>query len=136
VLAASADRVREARVWRKRYGGGMRQVGVLAAACAYALDHHVDRLADDHARARQIAERLAAVEPRLVDPAQVETNIVVVELAATAMTPARLVATAAEQGVLVGALGASTVRLVTHLDVDDAGAERAAEVLMRLIAAG
>src|SRR3954449_11989958 len=73
VLASTAERVAEARVWRKRLGGGMRQVGVLAAAGLHALDHHVDRLADDHANARLLAEACG------VDPETVDTNIVVVQ---------------------------------------------------------
>ena len=76
VVAPSA--IAEARVWRKRLGGGMRQVGILAAAGLHALDHHVERLADDHARARRLAETVAAAAPGAVDPATVETNIVVV----------------------------------------------------------
>src|ERR687884_526360 len=80
VLVSSAERIAAARVWRKRYGGGMRQVGVLAAAGRYALDNHVARLADDHARARRLAEAVADVRPELVDLDTVETNIVVLDL--------------------------------------------------------
>src|SRR5918912_2371857 len=82
VLVGSADRIAAARVWRKRYGGGMRQVGVLAAACRYALDHQLERLADDHARARRLADAVAQARPELVDTDAVETNIVVHDLAA------------------------------------------------------
>jgi threonine aldolase len=113
----------EARSWRKRLGGGWRQAGVLAAAGLYALDHHVDRLAEDHAHARTLAEAAG------VDPAGVETNIVVVESA----DAAGLVAAAAKEGVLVGAVGATQVRLVTHLDVSDADVDQAAGVLARLV---
>src|SRR3954471_3728870 len=81
VLVGSAERVAAARVWRKRYGGGMRQVGVLAAAGRYALDHQLERLADDHARARRLAAAAAEVRPELVDTDEVETNIVVLDLA-------------------------------------------------------
>src|SRR5204862_229617 len=77
VLVSSAERIAAARVWRKRYGGGMRQVGVLAAAGRYALDHQLVRLADDHARARRLAEAVASVRPEIVDTGSVETNIVV-----------------------------------------------------------
>ncbi|MGF1661119.1 MAG: threonine aldolase family protein [Kineosporiaceae bacterium] len=127
LLAASADRVREARVLRKRYGGGMRQVGVLAAAGLHALDHHVARLADDHRRARWLAAGCAQALPGCVDPARVATNIVVID---TGDCPAAAVAAAAGvAGVLVSVLGPTTLRLVTHLDVDDAGTALAAEVL-------
>ena len=125
VLVSSADRIAEARVWRKRLGGGMRQVGVLAAAGLYALEHHVDRLADDHARARRLAEACAESVPGSVDPAEVETNIVAVRVD----DPARVVAACAEHGVLVGPLGSAAIRFATHLDVDDESAQRAAPVL-------
>jgi threonine aldolase len=125
VLACSAERVAEARVWRKRLGGGMRQAGVLAAAGLHALDHHVERLADDHARARRLADAVAEVAPGLVDPAAVETNIVVLE------TPGagELVRRCREQDVLVSQLDQRHARVVTHLDVDDEQVEQAAKVL-------
>src|SRR4051794_24923436 len=125
VLASTAERVAEARVWRKRLGGGMRQVGVLAAAGLHALDHHVDRLAADHARARRLAEAMAEARPGCVDPALVETNIVVVELPDVAP----VVAAAREHDVLVSGLDATHLRVVTHLDVDDDAVDRAAKVL-------
>ncbi|UFN45574.1 threonine aldolase family protein [Nocardioides okcheonensis] len=122
LMVGSADAVAEARVRRKRMGGGMRQVGVLAAAGAYALDHHVERLADDHDHARLLGEALG------LDPGDVDTNIVVVE---RPDAPA-FVAAAAEEGVRIAAVGPRAVRLVTHLDVSRADAERAASVLARL----
>jgi threonine aldolase len=125
VLASSVERVAAARVWRKRLGGGMRQVGILAAAGRHALEHHVLRLSDDHARARRLADAMAAALPGCVEPAEVETNIVVVQLAAVAPVVER----AREQDVLVSALDATHLRAVTHLDVDDDGVDRAAEVL-------
>lgn len=127
VLVADADRIAQARILRKRHGGGMRQVGVLAAAGLWALDHHVERLADDHRRARQLAERCAAASPGCVDPAAVQTNIVV--LRTGSMPAVQVVAAAAAAGVAVSALGPALVRLVTHLDVDDAGASQAGDVL-------
>ncbi|WP_300402010.1 GntG family PLP-dependent aldolase [Nocardioides sp.] len=125
MLVASRDVVAETRVWRKRMGGGMRQVGVLAAAAEHALDHHVERLAEDHAHARLLAEACG------VDPAGVETNIVVVPRR-DAADAASYVTRAAEQGVRVATVGPTTVRLVTHLDVSRDDAERAAAVLARL----
>ncbi|MFW3170726.1 threonine aldolase family protein [Geodermatophilus sp. CPCC 206100] len=123
VLVASAERIAAARLWRKRLGGGMRQVGVLAAACTYALDSHLGRLAEDHEHARLLAKRLG------VDPATVETNMVVLD-----DVPAPVVAEAAKaQGVLVSQVSPRRVRLVTHLDVDRAGVERAADVLAGLL---
>jgi threonine aldolase len=130
VLASSAERIAEARVWRKRLGGGMRQVGILAAAGLHALDHHVERLADDHARARRLAETVAAASPGVVDPADVETNIVVLIVPDAGAVVARC----READVLVGALDPTHIRVLTHLDVDDADCERAAHVLASAIA--
>jgi threonine aldolase len=128
VLVSSRERIAQARVWRKRYGAGMRQVGILAAAGLHALDHHVDRLAEDHARARRLAGAISAVRPDVVDPATVDTNIVVLDLSAGPTAP-ELAAAARERGVAVSVLGERTARLVTHLDVDDAALDHACEVL-------
>jgi threonine aldolase len=123
VLVSSAERIATARLWRKRLGGGMRQVGVLGAACLYALDHHYDRLAEDHEHAQLLAKRLG------VDPASVETNMVVLD-----GVEAPLIAEAAKaQGVLVSQVSASRIRLVTHLDVDRAAIDHAADVLSELL---
>jgi threonine aldolase len=123
VLVASAARIATARLWRKRLGGGMRQAGVLAAAGLYALDNHLARLAEDHEHARLLAKRLG------VDPASVETNMVVLDGVA-----APVVAEAAKaRGVLVSQVSASRIRLVTHLDVDRAAIGRASEVLAELL---
>jgi len=123
LLVGAADVIDEARVWRKRLGGGMRQVGVLAAAGHYVLDHHVERLAEDHVHARLLAEACG------VDPTTVDTNIVVVPTG----DPARVVTAAREEGVLVSAVGATSLRMVTHLDVSRADVERAAKVLSTLL---
>jgi threonine aldolase len=125
VLASSAERIAEARVWRKRLGGGMRQVGVLAAAGLHALDHHVERLADDHARARRLAETVAAKAPDALDPGLVETNIVVVE---TDGAP-EVVARVKSAGVLVSLLDRRHLRAVTHLGVGDDEVDEAARAL-------
>jgi threonine aldolase len=123
VLVASAERIGAARLWRKRLGGGMRQVGVLAAAALYALDHHYVRLAEDHEHAQLLAKRLG------VDPATVETNMVVLD-----DVNAPVLAEAAKaQGVLVSQVSPRRIRLVTHLDVDRAGIDRAADVLAELL---
>jgi threonine aldolase len=107
---------------RKMYGGGMRQAGIIAAAGLHALEHHRARLAEDHANARRLAELLD------VDPAGVDTNIVMWDLATDA---APVVARARDEGVLTYAIGPRRIRLVTHLDVDRPACERAAEVLRR-----
>ena len=126
LMVGSRDAIAEARIWRKRMGGGMRQVGILAAAGLHALDPasgHVARLAEDHAHARLLAEACGA------DPATVDTNIVVVQRA----DAADFVAAARDEGVLVATVGPTAVRLVTHLGISAADAERAAAVLRRLV---
>jgi threonine aldolase len=125
VLVASTQRIAEARVWRKRYGAGMRQVGILAAAGRYALAHNVERLADDHEHARRLAGALGA------DPQTVHTNIVVLDVP----DAAAVAAAARQQDVLVSALGPRFLRLVTHLDVDDDATDYAIKVLVPLITA-
>jgi threonine aldolase len=123
LVAGSRDMIADARVWRKRLGGGWRQAGVLAAAGLYALDNHVTRLVDDHAHARLLAEAAG------IDPAGVETNIVVTD---TDDAPS-LVTRCRDEGLLLGAVGPRQVRLVTHLDVSRADAERGASILADLL---
>ena len=131
VLVSSAEAIARARVWRKRYGGGMRQVGVLAAAGHYALDHHVERLADDHARATAIAAACATARPGVVDTASVQTNIVVLDLQGTGISGPALVDACRLDGVVMSAFGSRRVRLVTHLDLSDGDISRACTVLAR-----
>lgn len=121
LLGGPAEVVAEARVHRARLGGGLRQAGILAAAGLVALGVMVERLAQDHRRARVLAEAVADRYPGVIEPAAVETNIVVFPHAA----PEPFLAHLGAAGVLGGRLGPRTVRLVTHLDVDDAGLERA-----------
>ena len=129
LVVGSAEQIARARLIRKRMGGGMRQAGILAAAGRYALAHHVDRLADDHAQAARLAEALAPFG--VLDPDRVRTNMVPLDL-----TKAPLDARAAgrrgraAEGVLVSVLGPRTARLVTHLDVDDAGIDRAVAAVL------
>jgi len=123
LMMGTADQVEQARVRRKRMGGGMRQVGVLAAAGLYALDHHLERMAEDHVHARLLAEACGA------DPLLTETNIVVVDVP----DAHAVVAAACEQGVLVGAVGPTRVRMLTHLDVDRPAVEQAAKVLAGVV---
>jgi threonine aldolase len=131
LVISSAERIEQARVVRKRLGGGMRQVGVLAAAGDYALTHHLTRLAEDHARARRLADAIAPFG--LVDPARVQTNIVPLDFSKSTMDGPTLGALARERGVLVSVLGPWFGRLVTHLDVDDAGIDRAVDVLTGIL---
>jgi len=112
-LVGRADLVGEARRWRKMVGGGLRQVGIIAAGAAHAVEHHIDRLADDHRRARDLAAGLAGIDGFEVDP--VQTNMVFVR---TEHDPAAWGAWLAEREIIVSA--GPTTRLVTHLDIDDA----------------
>jgi len=135
VMLSTKDRVAKARVWRKRYGGGMRQVGLLAAGGHYALDNNIDRLVEDHRRAREIAEAIAAVDPSLIDPTTVQTNIVGLDLAALPITAAELAQRCRDAGLWISALGPKYARLVTHLDFDDAQCAPAIEILKKALVA-
>jgi threonine aldolase len=120
VVVTSAELAEQARVLRKRLGGGMRQAGVLAAAGLYALDHHIDRLADDHARAARLGAALGVKTTSNIVPLRVPD--------------ARAFAAAArDHGVLMGVVGPQRVRMLTHLDVDDAGVDHAAQVVGDLL---
>ncbi|GAA3222411.1 threonine aldolase family protein [Dactylosporangium siamense] len=131
LVIGSAERIAQARVIRKRLGGGMRQAGILAAAGLHALRFHIDRLAEDHAKARHLALALAPLG--VVDPARVETNLVMLDLRAAALDAAQLTAAAGELGVLVSPFGPRTVRLTTHLDLTDEDVATAASVLTKLL---
>jgi threonine aldolase len=129
LLCGDADAIAAAREDRSRLGGGMRQAGVIAAAGVVALETMVDRLVDDHERARRLAVVLADRFPDSVDPVHVETNIV---CACASAFPVGLLPSLAERGVLAGTIDVDTVRFVTHKDVDDADLDRAVAVLDEL----
>ncbi|HEY8452200.1 MAG: GntG family PLP-dependent aldolase [Micromonosporaceae bacterium] len=131
LVVSTAERIARARLIRKRMGGGMRQAGILAAGCRYALHHHLERLADDHARAARLAAALAPYG--VVDAGRVRTNIVPLDLTKAPVDAPTLAAAARAQGVLVSVMGPRLARLVTHLDVDDAGIDRAIEVLSGIL---
>ena len=133
LLLSNEARIAEARVWRKRYGAGMRQIGLLAAAGHYALDHNLERLAEDHRRARQLALACHNVIPSVVNPNEVETNIVGLDLSGTDCTASEFASLAKADGIWISALGPKYVRLVTHLDLDDSGVEKAIKVLQALL---
>jgi threonine aldolase len=128
VIAGSKSLIAEAHRLRKRLGGGMRQVGILCAGALYALEHHRPLIAEDHRRARVLAEGIASIEGLSIDPSAVETNIVIFQ----ASDPRGLCAKAAAQGLLLAPFGPGGVRAVTHLDLDAAGVTRALEVLRAL----
>ena len=128
-LAGSRELIDEAWRYKQMLGGAMRQAGIIAAAALYALDHHVDRLAEDHANARRLAEGLAELPQVSIDADAVETNIVIFEVPDALATTGVLW----ERGVQVVPLDARRIRAVTHLDVDRAGIERALEQMRALL---
>ncbi|HVA20551.1 MAG TPA: threonine aldolase family protein [Candidatus Micrarchaeia archaeon] len=136
LLAGSADRIRAATRYRRMSGGAMRQVGFFAAAALYALDHNLERLGEDHANARELAERLSVSQLVQVDLGRVQTNIVVFELCGRAPDAATVVARAQAAGVRLVAFGPRTIRAVTHLDVQTEACCRAAAVVVDLVEAG
>jgi threonine aldolase len=135
IMLSTKERVAKARVWRKRYGAGMRQVGLLAGAAHYALDNNISRLAEDHRRAKELAVAIAAIDKSFVDPALVETNIVGLDLANAPYTAAELATRCREAGLWISALGPKYARLVTHLDFDDEQCAQAIEILKRALVA-
>ena len=131
IALGSTELIAKARIWRKRYGAGMRQVGLLAAAGHYALENNIERLAEDHARAKKIARSLAAHDASLIDPETVDTNIVGLDLSHSGITAAEFAKRAADSGVLISALGKTYARLVTHLDINDAQCDEAISALIK-----
>ena len=129
VLAASEELIDEAWRYKQMWGAALRQSGIVAAGCLHALDHHVGRLAEDHEHARLLAEGLAELPGVSIDPGTVDTNIVIFEVPDA---PA-LIAALANEGVEMSSFGATTVRAVTHLDVDRAGTELALEAAARAL---
>ncbi len=133
ILVGEDEVIARARRVRKMFGGGMRQAGILAAACLFALDHHVERLADDHRRARALAERATRIPGLTADPAATETNIVLIQVEDPAWDARSLVDALAGRGIRMVPFGPRTVRAVTHLDLDDAAIERAGDALRSVV---
>ena len=133
-LAGSRDFVAEAWRLKQQMGGAMRQAGIIAAGGVYALQHHVKRLAEDHANARRLAEGLAGLPGVALDPTTVETNLVFFELTGR-LDAATFVERLLARGVRMGALGPRTVRAVTHLDVSAAQTERALDAARAVLSA-
>ena len=133
LMLSTKDRILKARQWRKRYGAGMRQAGILAAAGHYALDNNLPLLKNDHQRARSIANVISAVAPKIIDPTTVETNIVGLDITSLKITASDLSAQLKEKGVLASALGPKYLRLVTHLDLTDGDIETVNQVLPQLL---
>lgn len=122
------------RRFRRMYGGAMRQSGILAAAGLYALEHHVHRLADDHAHAKRLATRLEQIPGISINPAAVETNIVFFDVHRSRLSTRAFVTALRQEGVLLNAVSARTCRAVTHLDVSAKAIEQAADAVARVLA--
>jgi threonine aldolase len=135
VVLSDAAMLPAARSLRRALGGGMRQAGVLAAAGRHALAHNLGRLALDHANARMIGTRVAEAAPGVTEPVQIETNIVTLDLSAHRLDASELAGRCRESRVLVSVFGPRRVRLVTHLDVSESDARRAADVIAAALAA-
>jgi threonine aldolase len=132
-LAGPREFITRARRIRKLFGGGMRQVGILAAGALYALDHHVERLADDHRNAQVIAQAIMDTPGLRLDPPEVETNLVWFEVDPDLGSAKDVAAVLKQQGVLVIPVGARNLRACTHLDVSAAQAERAADTIRKVV---
>lgn len=132
VLAGSAEFIDKAWRWKQRIGGAMRQAGIIAAAGIYALDNHVERLGEDHANAKLLAERLAPLAGFHVEPEHVETNIVIIDVSASGADAPTWSKRLGEEGVRMSEIGPQTLRALTHLDVTAEEVERAAEIFATL----
>jgi threonine aldolase len=131
-LAGSKDMIKEARRHRKLFGGGMRQAGIIAAGALYALEHHLDRLVEDHANAQLLADAIRHIDGLTLQPDQVDTNIVIFRVDPAISTAAEFVGRLKEQGVLMLAISPTQIRAVTHLDVSEKQVRAACQVLERL----
>ncbi|HEY6951730.1 MAG TPA: GntG family PLP-dependent aldolase [Bacteroidota bacterium] len=128
-LVGSKGFIDQARVYRKILGGGMRQAGVLAAAAIYALDNNIERLREDHTKARFLAEQLRALPGFAIDMDTVQSNIVIIDVGQTGKTPGEIIAVARAHGVLLSEMTHTTIRAVMHLDVTQDDVARAVEVI-------
>lgn len=132
VVVGDSDFIQRAHRNRKLLGGGMRQVGIIAAAGIYALENNIERLADDNERARNLAESIAGISSVSVDLDTVQTNIIVVDVAKSGLTVDEAIIRLEQEHVLVVPFGRTTIRAVTHLDIDDDDLDRAIEVFEKV----
>lgn len=133
LVAGSKTFIDRVHRFRKMFGGGMRQVGIIAAAGLYALDHHIERLQADHRNAKRLAAGLKEIRGVSIHPDHVETNIVIFDIALTGMTAPQLSGAMKEKGVLIHAFGKTQVRLVTHLDVAEEDIEKAIKAFEKVL---
>ena len=133
MLLSSQERIDEARIWRKRYGAGMRQIGFLAAAADFALTHNLAKLKSDHQRAQSIAMAVHKVSPTSISPIDVETNIVALNLKDHNVSAAEFNELLKSEGILASALGPKFLRFVTHLDFGDSDLDKVLDILPKLL---
>jgi len=134
MVVGDRDFIKGAHRSRKLLGGGMRQVGIIAAAGIYALENNIDRLADDHARARRLAESISGIQAIAVNLDTVQTNIIVVDIAGSGLSVEDAILRLEQEGVLVLPFGGTTIRAVTHLDIDDGDIDRTIEAFEEVFA--
>jgi threonine aldolase len=134
VIAGSKEFIQEVWQWKQRLGGAMRQAGIIAAAGIYALRHHVDRLADDHANAKRLAQGLAEMGGLGVAPEQVETNIVMLDISKTGQTVPEILDRLLAEGVRLSPAGTGSLRAVTHLDISRQDVDEALRILRQVLA--
>jgi len=135
LVAGSKSFIDRVHRFRKMFGGGMRQVGIVAAAGIHALDFHLERLAEDHQNARRLSVGLKELKGVSIDPKFVETNIVIFDVANSGMTASQVAEAMKKEGVLIHPIGKTQIRLVTHLDVTSEDIEMALKVFRKLLKA-
>ena len=133
ILLGTRDFIEEARTWRKRLGGGMRQIGILAAAGLIAIEDGPERLHEDHDNAKALAEGVAGIKGVLIDPSKVQTNIVIFDVSETGRAASEICAGLKEAGVLAIGISEEQIRMVTHLDVKRADVVTTVDVLTDLL---
>ena len=133
ILLGTRDFIEEARTWRKRLGGGMRQIGILAAAGLIAIEDGPERLHEDHDNAKALAEGVAGINGVLIDPSKVQTNIVIFDVSETGRAASEICAGLKEAGVLAIGISEEQIRMVTHLDVKRADVVTTVDVLTDLL---
>ena len=133
LVAGSKSFIDRVHRFRKMFGGGMRQIGIIAAAGIYALDHHLERLKEDHRNAKRLAVGLKEFKGVSIDPMHVETNIVIFDVANTGMTSSQVAEAMKKEGVLIHAFSKTQIRLVTHLDVNAEDIEKALKAFKKIL---
>ncbi|NWG04805.1 MAG: low-specificity L-threonine aldolase [Syntrophaceae bacterium] len=132
LVAGTKSFIHRVHRFRKMFGGGMRQVGLMAAAGIYALDHHLERLKEDHQNAKRLAVGLKELKGISIEPKHVETNIVIFDITETGMTGAQVAEATKKEGILIHAFSKTQIRLVTHLDVSDGDIEEALKAFEKI----